>query len=147
MSGHLDDAEHCMTEPIVSISLGCSGIFLIGGRTKDVRPIPILLRSGDAVIMAEESRYCYHGISAILPAGVELPSDGTYFRQYRGDFNTSMKVATGDTQRTDIVEEGEGDTFVVDYLRTHRINMNVRRVTREDGVWKDKNGSGYKPQT
>ena len=44
MCGHLDDAEHCMVEPIVSISLGCPAIFLLGGRTKEIDPIPVLLR-------------------------------------------------------------------------------------------------------
>ena len=31
MSGHIDDAELNMNEPIVSISLGCPAIFLLVG--------------------------------------------------------------------------------------------------------------------
>jgi alkylated DNA repair protein alkB family protein 1 len=30
MGGHLDDAEHAMQKPIISISIGCSAIFLLG---------------------------------------------------------------------------------------------------------------------
>jgi len=67
MSGHIDDAEHNMDEPIVSISLGCDAIFLVGGHTKSVEPIPILLKSGDVVIMSGESRSVYHGVAYVLP--------------------------------------------------------------------------------
>jgi DNA alkylation damage repair protein AlkB len=66
MSGHLDDAEHAMEEPIVSISLGTSAIFLLGGRTKNEKPIPILIKSGDVIVMAKDSRYSYHGVPAVL---------------------------------------------------------------------------------
>ena len=71
MCGHLDDAEHCMSEPIVSMSLGCSAIFLLGTRSKTDTPKALLLRSGDVVVMSGESRYCYHGIPAILPPGLD----------------------------------------------------------------------------
>jgi len=67
MGGHLDDAEHIMTKPIVSISIGCSALFLIGGDQKSITPTPILVRSGDAIIMSGRSRYSYHGIPTILP--------------------------------------------------------------------------------
>lgn len=66
MSGHLDDAEHAMEEPIVSISLGTPAIFLIGGNSKKEKPIPILIKSGDVIIMARDSRYSYHGVPAVV---------------------------------------------------------------------------------
>ena len=47
-------------------SFGQSGIFLIGGKTKQVKPVPILLQSGDVVIMSGESRLAYHGVPRIL---------------------------------------------------------------------------------
>ncbi len=34
------------------MSLGRSAIFLIGGRTKFIKPVPILLRSGDIMVMS-----------------------------------------------------------------------------------------------
>jgi hypothetical protein len=74
MGGHLDDAEHAMDKPIISISLGCSCIFLIGGRNKSVPPKSIILRSGDALIMSGESRYCYHGVPFIIPPDYVLPT-------------------------------------------------------------------------
>ena len=45
-----------MAAPIVSISLGNDGIFLIGGETKDTPPTAVRLRTGDVVVMAGRSR-------------------------------------------------------------------------------------------
>lgn len=61
LTAHVDQAEGDATSPLVSISIGLSAIFLIGGRSKDVKPLPLLLRSGDVVIMAGPSRQAYHG--------------------------------------------------------------------------------------
>jgi alkylated DNA repair protein alkB homolog 1 len=56
MSGHLDDAEYEMKKPIVSISFGNTAVFLLGEEKKDVKPIPIFIRSGDVVIMGGRSK-------------------------------------------------------------------------------------------
>ena len=45
-----------MHKPIISISLGCPAIFLIGGRSRSDPPTPLLVRSGDVIVMARESR-------------------------------------------------------------------------------------------
>ena len=43
-------------------SLGNAAVFLIGGQTRDIEPIPILLRSGDVVVMSgPHCRRAYHG--------------------------------------------------------------------------------------
>lgn len=47
MTGHLDDAEVDQTSPIYSFAFGLSCIFLIGGKTKDIKPISVRLNSGD----------------------------------------------------------------------------------------------------
>lgn len=47
MTGHLDDAEVDQLSPIYSFSLGLDCIFLIGGRTKEQKPIAVRLKSGD----------------------------------------------------------------------------------------------------
>nr|CAD1836615.1 unnamed protein product [Ananas comosus var. bracteatus] len=52
LGGHLDDMELDWTRPIVSISLGCKAIFLLGGKTREDVPIAMFLRSGDIVLMA-----------------------------------------------------------------------------------------------
>ena len=53
--------------------LGCAAIFLIGGPTRDTEPIPILLRSGDVLIMSGPCRRAYHGMhSPTVPRFVVL---------------------------------------------------------------------------
>ncbi|KAG9123859.1 hypothetical protein FRC07_013721 [Ceratobasidium sp. 392] len=62
LMGHVDRSEISSTTPLVSISLGNAAIFLIGGKSRDIEPVPILLRSGDVVIMSGPGcRRAYHG--------------------------------------------------------------------------------------
>ena len=73
--------------PVVSISLGDTAKFMIGG-TKRKDPVRrILLESGDAIVMGGPSRLRFHGVSGIIagtaPAALEVR--GRYnltFRQY-----------------------------------------------------------------
>lgn len=122
MSGHLDDAELTMEEPIVSISIGCPAIFLIGGRTKDVKPTSIFVESGDVVVMSGESRYCYHGVPIVLS---HYQGSDRFFRN---------------------VGRESADYHVARYLTQGRINMNVRRVLPHGVEWFDKQGSGAMKQ-
>ena len=44
--------------------LGNAAVLLVGGTTRDVKPLSILLRSGDVVVMAGPwCRRAYHGMS------------------------------------------------------------------------------------
>ena len=47
MTGHLDDAEYDQVSPIYSFSFGLSCVFLMGGMSKEVKPLGIRLDSGD----------------------------------------------------------------------------------------------------
>jgi len=65
-----------MSQPIVTASLGCPAVFLIGGQTRDVAPTALLLRSGDVVVMTGRARRCFHGVPRVLdgeglPEGLE----------------------------------------------------------------------------
>lgn len=73
MTGHLDDAEIDQESPIYSFCLGLSCIFLIGGKTKETKPVAVRLDSGDLFIMSREARQAYHGVPRIL--------SGTYLRE------------------------------------------------------------------
>lgn len=64
LGGHKDDAENDMNQPIISLSLGCPAIFLIGGDTKHVKPTPLLLQSGDVVVLSGQAREYFHGMCA-----------------------------------------------------------------------------------
>jgi alkylated DNA repair protein alkB family protein 1 len=54
--------------------LGHAGVFLLGGITRQTPPLPIILRSGDVLVMAGRGRKCYHGTWCLSLAG---PSVGT----------------------------------------------------------------------
>ncbi|XP_006458178.1 hypothetical protein AGABI2DRAFT_183265 [Agaricus bisporus var. bisporus H97] len=106
LMAHVDRSEVCATSPLVSISLGNSAIFLIGGPTRDTEPTPILLRSGDVVIMSGPiCRRAYHGVPRILEG--TLP-------------NHLCREALAGVER-------ESWAAYEDYMRTTRININVRQ--------------------
>lgn len=72
--GHVDRSELSPTSPLVSISLGRPAIFLIGGETREVKPVALLLRSGDVIVMSgPRCRRAYHGVPRILD---EEPTQG-----------------------------------------------------------------------
>ena len=60
----MDDVESDLAQPIVSVSLGCPALFLMGGRTKATHPSALLLRGGDVLVLAGQARSCYHGARA-----------------------------------------------------------------------------------
>lgn len=73
--------------PIVSVSLGATARFLLGGTRRKDPVEPILLASGDAFVLAGRSRLRYHGVSRLLPESCPgtLDLDGRFnltFRQY-----------------------------------------------------------------
>ncbi|XP_047269005.1 alpha-ketoglutarate-dependent dioxygenase alkB isoform X2 [Capsicum annuum] len=61
LGGHVDDLEKDWNKPIVSMSLGCKGIFLIGGKSREIPPLAMFVRSGDVILMAGQARECFHG--------------------------------------------------------------------------------------
>eukprot|EP00884_Botryococcus_braunii_P011173 jgi/Botrbrau1/20056/Bobra.200_1s0061.1 len=74
LGGHRDDAEEDLSQPIVTFSIGCDAIFLLGGETKDEAPTAMLVRSGDAVVLGGRARRCYHGLPRILRPAVPPPA-------------------------------------------------------------------------
>ncbi|GAA5835078.1 hypothetical protein JCM9279_007193 [Rhodotorula babjevae] len=108
LTSHVDQAEVDAVSPLVSFSLGHSSIFLVGGTTRDVPPLAILLRSGDGLCMAGEGRRVYHGLPRVLENS--LPD---YLR----------------ASHADSASEADDWRLFGEYLeRGARINVNVRRV-------------------
>ncbi len=66
LGGHQDNVEKDGSQPIISISLGCDAVFLMGGPSKEQRPTALLLKSGDVLVMGGASRGCYHGVPRVL---------------------------------------------------------------------------------
>ena len=72
--------------PIVSVSLGDAARFVIGGVSRRDPMSPLILRSGDVLVMGGPSRLRYHGVTRILagtaPEGTGPGRFNLTFRQY-----------------------------------------------------------------
>lgn len=74
---HRDEDEADFTAPILSVSLGDTAIFRIGGLRRRDPALALALKSGDILVMGGESRLRYHGVDRILPATSDLlPAGG-----------------------------------------------------------------------
>jgi DNA alkylation damage repair protein AlkB len=71
MGVHQDKDESAETiaagVPIVSVSIGDTARFVIGGASRKESMRPLLLHSGDVIVMGGPSRLRFHGVTRILP--------------------------------------------------------------------------------
>jgi alkylated DNA repair protein (DNA oxidative demethylase) len=72
--------------PIVSVSLGDTARFVVGGITRREPTRPLMLHSGDVLVMGGPSRLRFHGVTRILPgtapSGTGPGRFNLTFRQY-----------------------------------------------------------------
>ncbi|KAI8073115.1 hypothetical protein BC940DRAFT_211513, partial [Gongronella butleri] len=94
LMAHVDKSEVNMDAPLVSASFGHACIYLIGGKTKEVEPIPLCLYSGDIIVMTGPCRKAYHGVPRILEdtlprhlGKAAWPIFGDYMEQSRINVN------------------------------------------------------------
>ncbi len=76
MGLHQDRDEEEMAAPVVSISLGDTCLFRVGGRRREERTVSFKLASGDAVILSGEARLAFHGVDRIYPDSSSLLKNG-----------------------------------------------------------------------
>ena len=76
MGLHQDADEEDFAAPVISISLGDTAIFRIGGPARGGKTATIKLSSGDVLVMGGPSRLCYHGIDRVLTGTSTLLKDG-----------------------------------------------------------------------
>jgi alkylated DNA repair protein (DNA oxidative demethylase) len=76
MGLHQDRDERDFAAPVVSLSLGDTGLFRIGGTSRSDPTRSIRLGSGDAVVLGEAARLAFHGVDRILPGTSMLLSEG-----------------------------------------------------------------------
>ncbi|KAG5481957.1 hypothetical protein LSCM1_05669 [Leishmania martiniquensis] len=78
MMCHQDTSEEALEQPLMSLSLGCSAIFLMGTHSREDAPYAFLLRSGDMVAFTGPSRMAFHSTPRILddcPTYLTVPED------------------------------------------------------------------------
>lgn len=103
LSLHRDVSEE-VDRGLVSISLGCDAVFIIGlhdDKSGETRSMVLRLRSGDAVYMQRESRFAWHAVPCIIP-----DTCPEYLRDWPGDEYPAWK----------------------DWMQKKRINLNVRQM-------------------
>jgi DNA oxidative demethylase len=76
MGLHQDRDEADFSAPVVSLSLGDTCIFRIGGIDRSEPTKSIRLASGDAVVLGGQMRLAFHGVDRIVPNTSTLLKDG-----------------------------------------------------------------------
>ena len=76
MGLHQDKDEQDFSAPVVSLSLGDTGLFRIGGVRRGDPTRSVRLASGDAVVLGGEGRLAFHGVDRILPNTSTLLPEG-----------------------------------------------------------------------
>lgn len=76
MGSHVDRDEADRAAPVLSVSLGDSAVFHVGGPKRGDPKTRVTLASGDVLLLEGPSRFAYHGIDRILPGTSDLIPDG-----------------------------------------------------------------------
>jgi alkylated DNA repair protein (DNA oxidative demethylase) len=76
MGLHQDRDEQDFEAPVLSLSLGDTALFRIGGTVRGGKTIAIKLASGDALSFGGPARLAFHGIDRVMPGSSTLLSDG-----------------------------------------------------------------------
>jgi alkylated DNA repair protein (DNA oxidative demethylase) len=66
MGLHQDKDEADLSFPVLSVSLGDTAVFRIGGLSRRASSRSLRLASGDVCLLAGEARLAYHGVDRIL---------------------------------------------------------------------------------
>jgi alkylated DNA repair protein (DNA oxidative demethylase) len=84
---HRDQDEAAREAPILSISLGDTALFRLGGPDRKSPTRSVKLSSGDIVLLDGPSRHWFHGVDRILPGTSRLVPEG-------GRFNLTLRRVT-----------------------------------------------------
>jgi alkylated DNA repair protein (DNA oxidative demethylase) len=87
MGLHQDKDEEDFAAPVLSVSLGDTGLFRVGGSSRKDPTETFELKSGDVVVLGGEDRLAFHGIDRILPGTSDLLAEG-------GRFNLTLRRVT-----------------------------------------------------
>ena len=87
MGLHQDRDEEDFDAPVLSVSLGDTGVFRWGGTSRGGKTQTVKLSSGDVLVMGGESRLCFHGIDRVLSGTSTLLKEG-------GRINLTMRRVT-----------------------------------------------------
>jgi alkylated DNA repair protein (DNA oxidative demethylase) len=87
MGLHQDRDEADFSAPVVSVSLGDSCLFRVGGPKRSDPTRSFRLNSGDVVVLGGDARLAFHGVDRIYPGTSTLLTNG-------GRINLTMRRVT-----------------------------------------------------
>jgi alkylated DNA repair protein (DNA oxidative demethylase) len=87
MGLHQDRDECAFDAPVVSLSLGDTCLFRIGGLRRANPTRTVRLASGDAVVLGADARLAFHGVDRIMPGSSTL-------LPYGGRINLTLRRVT-----------------------------------------------------
>ncbi len=87
MGLHQDKDEEDFAAPVVSVSLGDTAVFCVGGPSRKDKTRSFELASGDVVVLGGTDRLAHHGVDRILPGTSDLLPEG-------GRFNLTLRRVT-----------------------------------------------------
>jgi alkylated DNA repair protein (DNA oxidative demethylase) len=90
MGLHQDKDEEDLSAPVVSLSLGQTGLFRFGGLNRNDPTRSVKLRSGDAIVFGGPGRLIFHGIDRLVPGTSDLLPQG-------GRLNLTLRKVTKST--------------------------------------------------
>ena len=93
MGLHQDRDEADFAAPVVSVSLGDSCLFRVGGLKRRDPSRSFRLNSGDVVVLGGDARLAFHGVDRIYPGTSTLLAEG-------GRINLTMRRVTRPTVAT-----------------------------------------------
>ena len=76
MGLHRDADEADFRFPVLSVSLGATALFRLGGLKRSDPTGQLRLASGDVCVLAGEARRAYHGVDRIVPGSSRLLANG-----------------------------------------------------------------------
>jgi DNA oxidative demethylase len=76
MGLHQDRDEQDFTAPVVSLSLGDTCLFRVGGTRRNDPTRSFRLTSGDAIVLGGAARLAFHGVDRIMPGTSTLLAEG-----------------------------------------------------------------------
>jgi alkylated DNA repair protein (DNA oxidative demethylase) len=84
---HQDKDEQDLAAPVVSLSLGDTCLFRVGGLKRSDPTCSVRLASGDAVVLGGQARLAFHGVDRVLPGTSALLAEG-------GRINVTLRRVT-----------------------------------------------------
>jgi DNA oxidative demethylase len=87
MGLHQDRDEEDLAAPVVSLSLGDTCLFRVGGHKRSDPSHSFKLASGDAVVLGGAARLAFHGVDRIMPGTSTLLPEG-------GRINVTLRRVT-----------------------------------------------------